>query len=279
MKYFKTKNRIRPQIYWSGVFVIFWMINTNLLLAQSQQEISVSLSFPEKPGRLIIDQSFGSVKVRGYEGKILIIKAIPRPEKKGKIGGSASRKYFQRDLIIGLEEYENTVSFNGPSEDIIVDFEILVPKRFSLKLDLLNDGDIYVEGVIGELDVSNNNGKIDLVDVGGTIIADALNKNITVQFNEVIFEAPMVFTSMNGDIDLSFPNNLKARFKAFTEYGDLYSDIKLMPASKPGIKEPSGDGDRIKKYRDKWLYGVINGGGPEIKIDSFNGNIYLKTSN
>jgi DUF4097 and DUF4098 domain-containing protein YvlB len=89
----------------------------------------------------------------------------------------------------------------------------------------------------------------------------------------------MSFSSMNGNIDVTFPADLKANVKMQSDRGEIFSDfeIKIRENSTQPIVEDSRS--RNGKYRvrlDKAVYGAINGGGPEIQFKNFNGAIYIR---
>mgnify|MGYP000032370584 CR=1 FL=1 len=101
-----------------------------------------------------------------------------------------------------MEELKNTVLIrtwpNGT-----VDFSIKVPRNFNLNIKAINNGDIYVEDVSGEFEVSNVNGSITMENISGPVLADAMNKDIKIDFRSV-GDGHMAFSNFNGDIDISF---------------------------------------------------------------------------
>jgi DUF4097 and DUF4098 domain-containing protein YvlB len=105
-----------------------------------------------------------------------------------------------------------------------------------------------------------------------------LNGRIVATFTRVDPQKPMAFSSMNGNIDVTLPPDVKANLSLRTDNGEIYSDfdIQLQPAApEQSLENEHGKG----KYRvkaNKTLHGALNGGGPEIQIKDFNGNIYLR---
>ena len=91
-----------------------------------------------------------------------------------------------------------------------VDAIIQVPTRTSLNLNAINDGDIRVDQVQGELEVSCLNGAVTLTQVSGSAIAHALNGDVKVTFASIDPNKSMSFSSLNGDIDVTFPASFKA---------------------------------------------------------------------
>jgi hypothetical protein len=91
---------------------------------------------------------------------------------------------------------------------------------------------------------------------------------------------PMSFSTLNGVIDVSLPESVKATVRLKTDNGAIYSDfdVKLEGASQ--VVEDNKDDNRGRgshHYRvDRTLRGTINGGGPEYTFTSFNGTIYIR---
>ena len=48
------------------------------------------------------------------------------------------------------------------------------------------------------------------------------------------------------------------------------------PASRQPVVEEGRSGGKYRVRIDKTMYGLINGGGPEILFQTFNGNIYIR---
>jgi len=81
-----------------------------------------------------------------------------------------------------------------------------------------------------------------------------------------------------GDIDVTLPANAKASVRMKTEQGEIYTDFDMVMTSSSARFERSERGDR-ERYRisfDRPVVGAINGGGPEISLTTFSGNIYIR---
>ncbi len=263
------------------------IISMLLLLAfniSAQEEVKVPLTNPNKEGFLKIGVLNGSISIKGYDGKEVIVKGTRRARKSHKRQRSrrGDREGLKRisanSLEFSVEEYDNNVrvksTVNGTT-----DFEIQIPKNFSLKVSTVNQGDIYIENVNGTMDISNTNGKITLKDISGSVSADALNRDIVVSFVKVNPDVPMAFSSLNGDIDITFPKNVKADIKVKSDRGEIYTDfdIKTRPSK---AKVTKGDSRKRNAYSvkvEKWVVGSINGGGPEILFKNFNGDVIIRS--
>jgi len=160
-----------------------------------------------------------------------------------------------------------------------VDLTIQVPFNTSLKLRCLNDGDIKVEHVSGEIDVDDLNGGVKLLNVSGAVVAHSLNEDVVVTLDQVTPGKAMSFSTMNGDVDVTLPADVKARVKLKSDNGEIYSDFDVHPeanAASPNVTDNHGKDGRYRIQFEKGMYGSINGGGPEMQFTTFNGKIYLR---
>ena len=160
-----------------------------------------------------------------------------------------------------------------------VDLIIQVPVKASLKLNCLNNGDIKVENVEGEFEIENLNGSITLREVSGSVVANTLNKDITVNLINAMPNKSMSFSTMNGDVDVTLPQNTKATLKLKTDMGDIYSDFDMSKHKmvRSVDKEDSrSTGGKYKISIENAMQVELNGGGPEMQFTTFHGDIYIR---
>jgi len=123
------------------------------------------------------------------------------------------------------------------------------------------------------------NGSVTLTGVSGTVVAHALNGKVLVTFNRVNPSKPMAFSSLNGDIDVTFPADLKANLVISSDRGDVFSDFDVAMAARAPQQVAEDSRSQDGRYHvkiDKTVRGTINGGGQEIQFRNFNGNIYIR---
>jgi len=293
--------------------IVVLMAASLVAIAQDTQtdRVTVPLTNPGKPGTVKVDVLMGSIKVVGYEGKEVIVEAKPREKMIGEdrdeeglaahitaaIAGSTGRKdkdkeKSAKDKTAGMkripientgltvEEDNNNVSIEVESYRRTVDLSIKVPYATSLKLSgtNLDDIGIIVENVSGEIEIEGTNGGIVLKNVSGTVVANTTNGDIEATLAQVTPNKPMSFVTFNGDVDVTLPAETKATLSLKSSMGDVYSDFDIVLKQMPVKSEESGRSDR-GKFRvslDRAFSGAINGGGPEFKLQNFNGNIYIR---
>jgi len=249
----------------------------SLGLVSAQDRVTIPLTDPSQPVTLSVSVLTGSITVKASSAKEVVVEAKVRERDSGGESGGRHRIAINTTGL-AVEEEDNHVEIAVDTSQRAVDLEITVPVRTSMALRSVNDGDIIVTGVSGELDVENINGSVTLTDVSGTAVAHALNGRVLVNFKSITPGKPMAFSSLNGDIEVTFPADLKANVSINSGGGDVYSDFEIsMKTEAP--KQVEGKRDQRGRYVvkfDKTVRGTIGGGGPEIQFKNFQGDITIK---
>ncbi len=254
---------------------IIFTLMAGAALAQDQPDrVSVPFSDPSRPKMLKASVLNGSIHVKGYDGKEAIVE--------GRGEGSRHRRDRERtdglhQIMIGgsglsVEESDNVIVVGTRSLNENVELNIQVPFATSLKLSDVNGGEISVDHITGNVEVEVTNGKATATHISGSAVVHALNDRVLVTLDKVSGDQPMSFSSLNGDIDVTLPADIKARVKLKSDNGSVYSDFDIQVDA--SSHKPVVQGKRIQF--DRAMYGMINGGGPEIQLTTFNGNIYVR---
>ncbi|MBC8085526.1 MAG: DUF4097 family beta strand repeat protein [Hymenobacter sp.] len=249
----------------------------------TKEQLDVPLSSPGKPGLVNVKLVGGSITVVGYGGQDVVIDATFRPDRRAspsrrEPGAAAGLKRIETSNSFDLtaDEKDNRVYIKTNSWQNPIDLTIKVPQRFSLQIGTVQDGDVIVENVAGELEVSNVNGAIQLNQVSGSAVATTVNGPVTAIFKSVTAGAPMAFSTVNGQVDITFPGSTKAALKLKSDHGDIYSDFDLVADKSPAKVNRTAQGGTYRVSIDDWTYGKINGGGAEIMMKSLQGDIYIR---
>ena len=180
-------------------------------------------------------------------------------------------------LGLSVEEAGNIVRIESESWRRTIDLKIKVPAGSSLKLGCVNDGDITVNGVEGDMELSNTNGSITVLGAASTVVANTVNGEVKVAFKKLATFKSMAFSSLNGDIDVSLPGAITADVRLSSDNGEIYSDFEIQLAQSPAqSKAERGPGGKFKVTIGKEMYGTINGGGADLIFKTFNGDIYIR---
>jgi DUF4097 and DUF4098 domain-containing protein YvlB len=124
-----------------------------------------------------------------------------------------------------------------------------------------------------EFAVQNVNGRITLADMGGWGSARTVNGPVAASFKAPP-AADSDFKTVNGSVTLTFHNAPSALFQAKTFNGKILSDFPVTPL--PGTP---GKSERVE---GKFVYEAnrfqafqIGRGGPEIRMETLNGNVVV----
>ena len=234
--------------------------------------VSVALSDPARPALVKASLVSGGITVKANDGKEVVVDARARNRESSR-SDSNMKRIVVSSTGLSVEEENNEVRISTDSYMRAVDLTISVPVHTSV-----NSGDIVVTGVDGELDVNDVNGSVTLNNVSGSAVAHALNGRVLVTFTRVN-QKPMAFSSLNGDIDVTFPADLKANLSLKSDRGEIFSDFDVqVQASAPQqtVEDGRKNGGKYLVKIDKTVHGTINGGGPELQFTNFNGGIYIR---
>lgn len=255
------------------------------VLAQgSPEQVTVPLHDPSQPAHIRAHLLNGSISVRGANINNVLVEAHspgrgedhrPRPAR----ADGMKRLDLPGNSGLSIAEDNNIVNISTPPWGGRTDLTITVPLHSSLQLSCLNGGGIKVTHVDGEIDASELSGSITLNDVAGSVVAHSLNGQIEATINRLDPSKPTSFSTLNGDIDVTLPADVRANLRLKTDNGDIYSDFDVKLSSGASVVQTGPGHIQNGRYQvrfDRVLRGTINGGGPEIQFTSFNGQIYIR---
>ena len=284
-----NKSMNRPILFTQFIFAVLatLMLGAQLLPAETAPDnrIKVPLGDPSRPAHVKAHLLSGSITVKGADIKEVIVEGQARTHQveeddEEKPEGNLRRiPMTSTGLSVEADSENNDVHISTDSMRRPVDLTITVPVHTSLSLNTVNNGNIVVSGVEGDLEVSDVNGSITLTSISGSAVANAVNGNLLVTFSRVDPSKAMAFSSLNGTIDVTFPADIKANLSMRTENGEVYSDFDIQlqaTPSQPTVEDNRGKRGRYVVRVDKTVRGTINGGGKEYQFKNFNGNIYIR---
>ena len=246
----------------------------------SGERINVSFTDPSRPGKLTVSLMSGKIVVKGHDANNVVVETTDTEkdddrEGRGKHAGLHRIRNTASGLTIEEENNEMRISTQMHNETAL---SILVPVRTSLKLTLMNGDDIIVDRVEGDLEVNNMNGDISLTNIAGTAIIHSANGEVKAHFSRVTGK-PMSFTTLNGDVDVALPADIKATVRLDSGHGDIYTDfaIEMLPtAMQSTVEDNRAKGGKYRIKMEKAMVGKINGGGVEYTLKTLNGDIHLR---
>lgn len=279
---FILKNNKREKMNKNKLVIILLFLFTGLgIHAQDFEEITMDLSEPNKKGILKVKMNKGPITVKGTDRKDILIKYTSlESHRKSKFknhddDSSETKgmvKIVAASMDLEISENDNTIKVISDDWNKGLVLEIEVPKEMDLKLKTYNEGGITVKDVSGALELTSYNGPIAATNISGSVIADTYNGKILATFDKVTPNEHMAFTNYNGGLDLTFPSDIAATFKISNKQGDVYTGFDMTMVKQPNTNVK---GQR-KIVIGKWVVGQVNGGGAEITLENYNGNIYIR---
>jgi DUF4097 and DUF4098 domain-containing protein YvlB len=265
-----------------GLFILF---AASAAVAQDNpaDRVTVPFSDPARPKMLKASLVNGGITVKGYDGKDAIVEARAQGDSGRKARRAERPDGLRRIDITGtglsVEESDNVITVGTRSVNDSIELNIQVPFNTSLKLHAVNGGDIVVDHIIGDVEIDNTNGNATATHISGAAVVHALNGKVLVSLDKVTADKPMSFSSLNGDIDVTIPADVKAKVKLKTDNGAVYSDFEIAmdtTARQPVVQESKSGKGKYRVQFDRAMYALLNGGGPEMQFTTFNGNIYVR---
>jgi len=258
------------------------LITGSITFAQSGNEFTVPLSDPSKRGTLKAHLNYGSITVKGTARKDVLVKYASEEgeeeERDDNEGDSRSglRRIGGGGMDLEVTENNNQLSVKSNSWHHKVNLEIEIPGGMDVQLHTYNGGDLMATNIQGELVLTNYNGDITAMNISGSAVASTYNGEIKLTFDKVSEGTPMSFSTFNGDIDLTFPSTLKATLKMKTEQGEILTGFDVKITSKGPVQMKDTKAGVYKVVVDDWKQGDVNGGGPEITMKNYNGDILIR---
>jgi hypothetical protein len=261
--------------------------------AEVRDERTIEQSFAGSGGplrRLQVDNVFGSIRVRTHSASTVVMTA--RERLKAADETWAERARTEVELRMTEENGVVDVYVDGPfrgcncDDDrsrwrrqervrytVAYDFELLVPRDIALELSTVNDGDIRVEGVRGELELSNVNGGIAVDGALGGGTVTTVNGDVTVAFAAGPARAAS-FQTVNGDIEVRYASAPDADVYLKTMWGDLHTEFPFQELAVTPEVEKRDDG-RFVIRSEQWSAVRLGAGGPKVSFETLNGDVVI----
>jgi hypothetical protein len=254
---------------------------------REQETIQHTFALSGAPMRLLVDNVNGYVHVTGAGGSQVQVTArkVIRAETESDLREAKS------EVNLNMTEKPGTVSvdYDAPwrcnSEGrgcrdqqrrfytVSYDIDIQTPRDARLVVSTINNGDIRIDGIAGNFDISNINGGIAMTGAAGSGGVHTINGPISVHFAKNP-SGPTSFKSINGQLDAYFQPGLSADLLFKTFNGQIYSDFEVSAGAARVAETEQHDG-RFVYHSDRARSARVGRGGPELSFDAFNGNVRL----
>ena len=183
------------------------------------------------------------------------------------------KRIASNPIELSASENNNRVEIETNSWKKPINLTIKVPENFDLETSTVH-GKVTVKGIKGTHEISAVHGPLTMTDMSGSIVSNTVHGDIIVNFVEVTPNEPMSFVTLHGNVDVTFPPSIKAKAKMRSDQGEIFTDFEMsIDRSKPQVKSEEGE---YKVSVNSWVFGNINGGGPEFTFKNMHGDIIIR---
>ena len=291
-----------------GITIVLLLVSIGLCQGQTfNEKITKEIGFESKSvsNALIVANINGSIEITGYEGEKVLLEVTRTIKAK-----TASRlEQGKKEIQLGMIDRADTLIFyvagtcnkfgknkgeerNWGSDDgwgynwsnckddrcdtpydYTLDFNLKVPFSVNLLVSTINDGNIAVTNMKGDMRVNNINGSIKLSNILKEASASTINGNVDVEYVKNPDKACRFYT-LNGDINAWFQKGLAANLSFESYNGEFYTNVDKLE-SLPAMVEKE-QRDNSVRYKVNGNRFKIGNGGVPLEFETFNGDVYLK---
>jgi len=207
-------------------------------------------------GHILIGNVLGDIKVSGYSGKSVEIRAVKKGPERDAIQIQDHSFGNRIELLTLFPQFHSHTS--------TVDFEVRVPASVDYNFTRISSfgGNVEVSGVGGRLRAESVRGNIEIRDVRGLVSAKSVSGNVNVEIARGQVPTHMRFTSISGNIDVYAPQKLDAVVDMSSASGLLRTDFPI------DIQERRYGPGRTARGR-------LGSGGRVLSISSVSGRVSL----
>lgn len=246
------------------------------VLAQQPQVIDVPLSRPGDPIRLEIGIQSARIEVIGEDRDNATFEVTVADGNRKIVTPSGTHALKGGGYSLEVEEDDNEITLDMDWRVNKVTVIARVPRHADVELQTINDGQIIVSNLIGNLELYNTNGPITARNISGSVIAESVNDTIDIGFTSLDPDNASSMESINGDLILGLPEGVGVTTHLDTSGGEIYSDFEVDVQPAEHVIERDEDDDRTSIYIESVIVAKINGGGPIVRMKSLQGDINIR---
>jgi len=161
-----------------------------------------------------------------------------------------------------------------PTYQVTTDVAVAMPADAALRLCTINGEEIRVDGIGGDFDLSNVNGRIAMTGARGSGRAVTVNGEVRVEF-AASPARETAFRTVNGEVRVTFPETLNGDLKLKTFNGGLFTDFDVTAVPVPAtVTRETRGATRIYRSNDFTTIRVGRGG-PLLTFETLNGDVRI----
>ena len=249
-------------------------------LAQGQpQVINLPLSRPGEPLHLYIDLIRARIEVIGENREDMQFQVSVEGGRRQIITPSGTVPIQNSSFSFDIDEEDNEISFDMDHRAEKVTLTARIPRRANLSLSAVNDSEIIVSNITGNLELSNTNGPITATGITGSVIAESVNDEINVSFTQIDETSASSFETINGVLTVAIPAGAGAELHLDSSRGEITSDFEVALVPTQGTVTRDEDSDGVNVRIEQAIVARINNGGPVLRFKTLNGDIHIRKAN
>jgi hypothetical protein len=262
--------------------------------AQSQTEnIKKTAAFRGPTRVLRIENIHGDVVVEAYNGDQVMLEAqktitatdqadvakgMRELQVKMVETGDSILVYLEAPFIQRKNGANGHFNVNRKEHDygFKVNMTLKVPAKLKLIASTVNEGQVRVSQVQGDIKARNVNGPITLTGVTGVADAKTVNGQIDVTYTTDTPPAS-AFKTVNGTVNVYYPARFHGNLSFKSMHGEFFTDLANLELQPVKVTRNTNQQGNHTTYKiDKTQSYKAGKGGADLRFETLNGNIYLK---
>lgn len=206
-------------------------------------------------GSFRIENPRGLIRVETWDRPEVLIKADKYAGSRQTLEDVRIEIKGEGDRVQVVTHLPEVFGFLGGSGGS-VDYRITLPATVQLEAKTVN-GQVEVEGVIGNLRVSTVNGSVTATDVEGEVRASTVNGRVEVSHRSLPAEAHHEYSCINGTVRVYLPESAAGRFHLDWVNGSVDSDFPLdLKSRRPGRQKVD---TQLGEGQNDFQFSTVNG--------------------
>ncbi|AIZ64113.1 hypothetical protein PK28_11165 [Hymenobacter sp. DG25B] len=288
---------MKPFTIFGLIWTLLWLPSCSLQAQdrESTEKINREITLTGATGSstLAVYNIFGSVTVQGYSGNKVVVEAT----RTIKADNATHLEQGKKEAQMGFEQRGDSVIvfLQGPQDsrprrnrnwnnhdidyEYSFDITVKVPRDMKVNASTVNGGEMQVQDVTGLVQARNVNGPVIIRNVREATVAKTVNGKVEVSLTTAPTQAAS-YQTINGDIAVSYPANASADLHFKSMHGEMYTDFpqtEVLPARVTQNQQREGAGTKYKLNKETAVR--LGKGGPDIRLETLNGDVTIKKQN
>lgn len=181
---------------------------------QNYQEVITKEHSCKNDAILEIEHEVGNITITSWKQSKIIVEAT-------KTGAQEAVKQTK----IQISQHNDKISINAlSSDDVQIDYHILVPESAVLSCISTQIGSIKIKHIKGPITVSTQQGDIEIINAEKTVIAQNSKGNVVIRQTQLPTQSAIIVDSISGNVELSLASGINAHLALHTVKGTISSE-------------------------------------------------------